>query len=339
MGERTLTSRQKLVGGAVLGVVASLAVTALGSAATADATCLSISGINLGHGCTSTMGSFAVGLGPNTTASATGLLSIAIADGRTNTGAQTTDSDSEGNLAIALAVGADSHARSIGTLDIAAAVGNGTTGFAGLQPQDFANLAIDLTPNNTPAQLSEALAAAIVNGQAGFGNVALNRFGPGSALESQGALNLTINLGGTTSHVRAAGVGNVATTVKGTGNHVSAIAGSGLTTPGLSLAFNLFGRNNTVTAGDTGGNPALGGPGAIAGAIFVRNHTGATAITQQNSGINIKTPLGPLSVSAPAPASAASGPVAGKPVTVKHATGTTNKKAKLTMRGSQPEGH
>jgi hypothetical protein len=73
MGRHRAISNNKLAGSVVVGAVASgLAITALSSAGTASATCASIDGMNNGGGCTSTPTSFAIGLGPNTTANATG---------------------------------------------------------------------------------------------------------------------------------------------------------------------------------------------------------------------------------------------------------------------------
>jgi hypothetical protein len=84
---------------------------------------------------------------------------------------------------------------------------------------------------------------------------------------------------------------NSARQVGGSNNTVYAFAGAGLK-PGLSRAFNYFGSNNQILAGDLA-NPANGGPGAIAGAIGVSNHNLVTTIKQPHFGINIKTPLNP----------------------------------------------
>jgi hypothetical protein len=92
--------------------------------------------------------------------------------------------------------------------------------------------------------------------------------------------------------VIALGAANSARQIGGSHNIVYASAGTGLTKPGLSRAFNYFGNNNEVVAGNVL-NSADGGPGAISGAIGVSNHNGGTRITQTHFGIKIKTPLNP----------------------------------------------
>ena len=85
MGKRRNVSIEKLAGGVLLGAVASgLAVTALSGTGTANATCASISrngNGSSGSACFSTPTNFAVGLGPNTLATANGLFTDAIAIG------------------------------------------------------------------------------------------------------------------------------------------------------------------------------------------------------------------------------------------------------------------
>src|SRR6185312_9672569 len=72
LGGRSMTSnkavtggRSKLAGGMLLSAAAAAATAAAlsGGAGTANATCASISGFGNGGGCTSTLGSFAVGIG------------------------------------------------------------------------------------------------------------------------------------------------------------------------------------------------------------------------------------------------------------------------------------
>ncbi len=71
-------------------------------------------------------------------------------------------------------------------------------------------------------------------------------------------------------------------------------AGSGLTSPGLSSAFNIGGSNNEVIAGNIA-DPSKGGPFAIAGAIGTSNHDGVPhpIINQPTTGISVKTALNP----------------------------------------------
>jgi hypothetical protein len=79
MGPHVAVSEQKAgltrrAGVLFLGAVVSgaLAVGALSQAPEANATCLSVSGLTIGKGCTSTFGDMAVAIGSGATASATG---------------------------------------------------------------------------------------------------------------------------------------------------------------------------------------------------------------------------------------------------------------------------
>ena len=66
----------------VSGVVSGVAAASLTGAGPVQATCIGISGINIGSGCNSTLGTFALGLGPGTLADASGgFLNGAIAIG------------------------------------------------------------------------------------------------------------------------------------------------------------------------------------------------------------------------------------------------------------------
>ena len=66
----------------VSGVVSGVAAASLTGAGPVQATCIGISGINIGNGCNSTLGTFALGLGPGTLADASGgFLNGAIAIG------------------------------------------------------------------------------------------------------------------------------------------------------------------------------------------------------------------------------------------------------------------
>jgi hypothetical protein len=72
MSKHRAPSKERLAGALLLGAAASgaLAIASLSGAGAANATCASISGVGNGNGCTSTATNFAVGLGPNTTATA-----------------------------------------------------------------------------------------------------------------------------------------------------------------------------------------------------------------------------------------------------------------------------
>ncbi len=79
--DRSSRLGMKLLGGLALGAAAPGAV-ALVMAAPASATCLAGGGVSVGSGCDATMTSFAIGLGPNTVASAGGTRNVAVAFGR-----------------------------------------------------------------------------------------------------------------------------------------------------------------------------------------------------------------------------------------------------------------
>src|SRR4051812_22235605 len=66
----------------VAGVASAVAMGSLCGVGPANGTCIGISGINIGTGCTSTLGNFALGLGTGTVAnSSSGFLNGAIAVG------------------------------------------------------------------------------------------------------------------------------------------------------------------------------------------------------------------------------------------------------------------
>ena len=73
-----------------------------------------------------------------------------------------------------------------------------------------------------------------------------------------------------------------------------ASAGTALTSPGLSSAFNIGGNNTFIYAGNLA-DPGKGGPFAIAGAIGTSNHDGTTLpiIDQPTTGTTIKTAHNP----------------------------------------------
>jgi hypothetical protein len=119
MGQRI--THNKLAGGVLLGAVASgFATTALWGAGSAEATCASISGINVGSGCTSTATSVAVGIGQGTTATAQGQFNTAFALGTNAT------ATAQGQSNTAIANGTNATAVAIGTNNYAQAVGNST---------------------------------------------------------------------------------------------------------------------------------------------------------------------------------------------------------------------
>jgi hypothetical protein len=228
----------KLAGGVLLSALASgLAVGALGGAGTANATCASISGINVGGGgCTSTSTSFSVALGKNATASAQGTFSGAVAVGE-NATARTT--------------GVANFAGAFGKNTVADAIGKGNLAIAQGEAADAAGT--DIYPNPVTARAE------------GEYNVALNlgsrtkpSFSPttgASNVFATGSHNFAANFFGSPDVdakggqkpilVWANGDRSTALNVFGNGNTVR--AGTGF--PNAKAAFNIaavFGKNNQV---------------------------------------------------------------------------------------------
>jgi hypothetical protein len=256
MGKHRAISNNKVAGGVLLGAVASgaLAVASLGSAAPANATCASISGIGNGNGCTSTVGSVAIGLGPNATATTNGPFNTALAVGKNSNAIAGNTPGDFGNLAVN--------------------VGNNTTG-----------------PNAT-GSTPGAFAGSDL-GTPGFGNVAVVT-GDNNAGSADGSLNNAFNLGGTGNSLIATGVANNATNVLGSNNFVASSAGTSLTNPGLSSAFNIGGNNNFIYAGSLANPSTAGPfaiAGAI-GTSNHDGFT-HPVINQPTTGTTIKTALNP----------------------------------------------
>ena len=128
MGKRRNTSKGKLASGLLGCAVASgLAAASLGGVPTASATCIGISGINInlggGGGCFTTVGSFALGLGPNTIATSAGFLTSAIAIGLGNEPSEITQATSFGLFSFAWAGGPDTLAETNGNANLAVVQG------------------------------------------------------------------------------------------------------------------------------------------------------------------------------------------------------------------------
>lgn len=263
----SLRTSHKAVLGAVL--AAGLTAASIGSASSADASCLSFSGINIGSGCTSSLFGIAIALGTGATADAGGLFSASysIGDGATATTA--------GPLGLALAAGPASLAQVVGgAFNVAVAVGatggeNFAQADAGYGMSDFANLAVTLGNN------SYAFAGAPTPEELGAGNVAVN-LGEGNDVEAFGFLNGALSLGGDEPYINnlviASGVFNSASSIGGNVNTVSAGTSSSAF---ANSAFNVFGSRNTVTAGT--------GPFTLAGSIFQNDAT----VTKARAGVNI----------------------------------------------------
>lgn len=269
-------------------ITASLSATAIGLPASASASCLSFSGINVGSGCTSSLFGLAVGLGTGASAYA-GAFSSAFSIGK---GAIATSS---GTLDLTVAAGPASWAKVDGGL-FNAAVAAGSTGGpnfaeaeAGASKKDVANLAVSLGSD------SYAYAGGFNPTTTGAANVAVN-LGVGNDVEAYGLLNGALGVGGTkpytNNYVVASGILNSASSFGGNLNSVQAG-----TTPSAfaNSAFNAFGSGNSVTAG--------AGPATLAGSLFT---SGAT-VTKTKFGININGIKVPnTAASVPAPRAAAS---------------------------------
>jgi hypothetical protein len=289
-------AKGKLVGGKLVAAVASgaLAVGALSGAGSANATCLSISGLSWGSGCTSTPTSFAIGIGNAAIATANGLFNGAIAIG-TGVGAE-----SVGNFSLAYAGGSGSEARTYGTLNFAAVLGKNSTAWAGIKGDPYGDV------GNTAINIGNADVRGNNIAQAnGNGNLAVNMFGNGttdhnSYVHAEGIASLATNMaalapgapGSVAPSLTVAGDGNVvvasgflnaAHNIGGNNNNVTSIkyldsTKSLVANFGGNLAFNAFGNGNTVTAGP--------GPFATAGNVARNNRT----VKQATTGISINKP-------------------------------------------------
>lgn len=308
MGKHSAPPKHNPAGGALLAAAAAgAAAAALGSAGTANSTCASINGIGNGNGCSSTPTSFAIGIGDNTRAQATGQFTGAIAVGLTNGASDQTRAIAVGDGDLVFASGKNTLAQtagdqnfvfvsgkgalaqSFGNRNAAFAIGDKTFATAGANPDDTDNFALSVSLGTTTNK-SEAWAGSTeFDGPPSSGNIAIN-FGTDSKAYAVsrtigGGHNFAFNIGDRNS-VSAAGLRNSAINLLGNDNTVSVIAGDeDNAAPGLSQAFNFGGSNNFIEA--------LKGPYAIAGAIGVSGYNGNKSIAQSGTGTNIKTPLNP----------------------------------------------
>ncbi len=125
-------SRARLTGRVVLSAVAfGLAVTALGTAGTASASCASLNGHGIGQGCESTPGSVAIGLGKDAKATSLGTGNVAIAvgnpgDSRFYGTPTSTQAYANGTGNTSIALGDGSVAGTLGHRNTALVVGRGS---------------------------------------------------------------------------------------------------------------------------------------------------------------------------------------------------------------------
>ncbi len=279
------------------GLAAGLAVASLGGIGTASATCLSVSGIiNLGSGCTSTLGSFAIGIGPGTTASAEGFFNGAIATGSDTTAGVV------GSLSAAYVGGTGSSATTIGTLNYANAGLPGSENLiavAGTSASDYANFSANWGT-------AEALGQSTVETGDGAVNFAANLFGNGSesplSVSAHGTGASAFNWIANRSQVSANGVLVNATNVGNpsfpSGSDSKVTAGTGDAPARLSLALNWQGfLTEACNEGNCGNFVDAGtGPFGLAAGINVAERK---YISQSGTGVTIATPFDDTGITAP----------------------------------------
>lgn len=243
---------------------------ALGSAPSAGASCVSFFGIGNGNGCTSNITSYAIAIGEGAQAnSVAGLFSGAVAIG-TNANASNNvglfnfasalgdNATAQNNIAafgLSLQFGPGS-AQTIGVLNLAV---GGSAGSAGRHTAGASGLgSVALSLFGAPDPLSNSVALA-----SGLFSSALNIGGDRTVSTEFGVVSTAINFQGRSS-VTSGGIFGLAVNAVGDNNLVAVVPDSSPLT--ASLAFNVFGNGNTVTAR---------GPLGIAGSIF---QSGATNI-------------------------------------------------------------
>ena len=270
-------------GRALLGALVSgaLATGAIGGAAPAEASCFSMFGIGNGNGCTSTLTTYAIGIGDGAVANAPTLFGGALAIGKNANASTVTIGTSAFNFATAIGDNANASgyvslfgvalqlgegtAGTFGVGNIAIGVGEGLGNQAAVSGVFGIALQLGRGTTNTIGSLSAGVgispftAGSPVTSTTGFGTLALNLLGGASE--------------GGTARVESNGFFNLAANILGRDNVVTA---NGPVGPGLpNWAFNAFGDRNTVEAGP--------GPLTLAGSIFQRDAT----IRQPNTGFNI----------------------------------------------------
>jgi hypothetical protein len=257
-----------LRGAAVAGVVSGLAAASLSGVPTANATCLGIFGIsiNLGDGghCSSSLTTFALGIGPNTFATANvGFFNAAIAVGTNTTAIAGTGGLDFLNLAFNSGQAADGATSTVtaggGAFNLAANLGGNANASGGTGP-------VDMNISAGP----------------GFGNVAVNAIGNRNTVSAGGGfLNFAGNLG------------SLLTFPNGSDNDVAA-------TGSLSAAFNsqtILGEGCSTTL--CGNLVRANGPLSlvVAAGVVSRIVTGGFGITLANSFNSDNFPTRPQSTS------------------------------------------
>jgi len=228
----TPKNRHRLLG---VAVASGLAAASLNLAAPAHAWCVGISGINIGTGCTSTFGNFAIGLGPNAVASSDGFITGAIAVGDSV-------ASSTGSFTAAWASGSGAGASTAGELNWAVANGTNVLAVAGESLTDFASVAVNFGNADEP-WTSATPGTSIVGATGGGFNLAANIFG-----NANGGKDLRVYAGGSET---TNGYGNASINLIGSNRNDIETFGS------LNLAINVGnvftfpnGSDTTILVGD-----------------------------------------------------------------------------------------
>ena len=253
---------------------ALVAAGSLNGVGTAHATCVGISGINIGQGCNSSLGNFALVLGTGTADASGGFFNAA------------------------LGAGTDVMAKAaVGALNLAVAGGTNTSAQAGVGGLDFVNIAFNAGSADA-APGSAGTAKSTVEAGNGAFNLAGNLLGnadsgtplfvrAGGNDNSLGFGTVAANVMGDRSHVETTGSlanatnwGNIFTSPHSSDSTV--IAGTSVSPAFLSWAFNYQGTfTEDCPTGPCGNTVTANGPLSLVGAVGVvkQNVNGGVGIT------------------------------------------------------------
>jgi hypothetical protein len=226
----------------------------------------------------STLGSlfgFNTQVGRGEASTITGALNLVLGISLDGSTANTTGAIGLGNIAMQIGPGITS---TMGALNLAVSTGVGSSGSNSAGIIGLGNIVLQLGPGKAGTIGSLNLALGVGHRgsveTAGLGNIALDFLGREGNVAASGILTSAVNVLGANTRVSTSGVVSAAQNWFGQGNSVSVVGGVAPNTT-LGFALNLFGTDNTTTAGP--------GPLAIAASFF---DTGAT-VTQTTPGINI----------------------------------------------------
>ncbi|MGV1006796.1 MAG: hypothetical protein ACOYEV_18985 [Candidatus Nanopelagicales bacterium] len=268
------TTRGKTLAIAAL-TAGALAVAAMGSVPTANATCASFFGLGSGGQCTSTLTSIAIAIGTNAEAHAEGMLGAALTLG---------DSSTAGTAAGALL----NVAVTLGNGNLTSAGGLGSVAFAGDGIDQAVVAGVGTFTEGSIGNIAVSLAspAATATAAAGIANLSVNLAGSGTII-GVGTGLATVNVIGLSTNLDNAGVLNNTTNLSGNNNSITVARGSF-----GNLGFNLIGSDNVITTD---------GVLAIGGAIGSVGQT----VSQSGPGVNVSVrrglPVAAASAAAPKP--------------------------------------